>query len=996
MEKTPPIWPAPALGLAVAAAILFAKTLPAWLALILAILLGALVMHFYRPAASQRQSSEFDWQLADFVDQSLIGLFSLKVDRISYCNPALADLLGRPETELLSQPFGTFIYPEDLPLVENLLNGSPDLDSETSRYSFRIIRGDGTIRQCEVESRTVQQGRESYVTGLLLDVTDWVVAQQELALYGRVFEASSEGIVVTDAQGLIVAVNPALEALSGYSREELLGQPALALEHRLSGERLEKVLAIATNEGRWQGEFEALRKDGVAYPTMLSINAVLDAGGVPSHYVSILSDLSIAKTAERQLAESERKFRAFVELSLVGLYVVQDGKLVYANPELARVLGYQNPDELIGLPVEAVTAPEDLALLRENHRRRLAGELDSVRYTYRGMRRDGSYLWTEAHGRLFDYQGRPAVIGIALDVSQRVEAEMQSRLAARVFESASEGILITDAESRIVAVNPAFTRITGYSAQQAIGKVSRMLMRQDARAEFNHEMLDHLTRDGHWQGEMRDRRLNGEWYPVWMSISAVRDDSDRISSYVGVFTDYTSRKEAENRLHYLANHDGLTGLLNRSGLMSQLEHEINRAKARRQSLAVLFLDLDRFKAINDTLGHGIGDRLLVAATERLRNQVKETDLVGRLGGDEFTIVLENLDAPEIAADVASRIVNAMSQHFVIDGHELFVTASVGVAVYPSDGMDATSLLKNADVAMYRAKERGKNTYQFFAKEMNAQAFEHLLLENSLRHALERHEFELHYQPQVATATGSVVGVEALIRWRHPELGLVPPAQFISMAEQNGLIVPIGAWVLREACRQGRVWLDAGHALTHVAVNLSARQFADDKLLETIRNALAESRLPASMLELEITESTIMQKPQEAVTVLHQLREMGVALSIDDFGTGYSSLVSLKQYPLDNLKIDRGFVSGIPHDPDDQAITEAIVAIARKMRLKVVAEGVETIEQFDFLRAAGCDIVQGYLLGRPMPAADLAAMLSADDVFQAAPVRKVNAAKRNQA
>ncbi|GAB3266179.1 PAS domain S-box protein [Chitinimonas naiadis] len=996
MEKTPPIWPAPVLGLTVAAAILFAKSLPAWLALALAILLGAVVMHLCRPAPAARRIHETDWQLSEFLDESMVGLFSLSVDRIIYSNQALANLLGRSQDELLDHPFSTFIYPEDLPLLENLLNGSPDQDEDSSHYSFRIIRGDGTIRQCEVSSRTVEEGRESYVMGVLLDITEWVVAQQELALYARAFEASSEGIVVTDAQGIIVAVNPALEGLSGYNREELLGEPVLALEHRMSGERLEKVLAIATSEGRWQGEFEALRKDGNVYPTMLSVNAVQDAGSAPSHYVSILSDLSLVKAAERRQVESERKFRAFVELSLVGLYVVQDGKLAYANPELARVLGYDSPEELIDLPVEAVTAPEDLALLRENHRRRLAGELDSVRYTYRAMKRDGSYLWTEAHGRMFEYQGRPAVIGIALDVSQRIEAELQSRLAERVFESATEGILITDADSRIVAVNPAFTRITGYSAQQAIGKVSRMLMRQDARAEFNREMLDHLARDGHWQGEMRDRRLNGEWYPVWMSISAVRDDSDRISSYVGVFTDYTSRKEAENRLHYLANHDGLTGLLNRSGLMSQLEHEINRAKAHRQSLAVLFLDLDRFKAINDTLGHGTGDRLLVAATERLRNQVKETDLVGRLGGDEFTIVLENLSAPEVAADVASRIVNAMAQHFVIDGHEMFVTASVGVAVYPHDGIDATALLKNADVAMYRAKERGKNTYQFFAKEMNAQAFEHLLLENSLRHALERQEFELHYQPQVATSNGSIVGVEALIRWRHPELGLVPPAQFISMAEQNGLIVPIGAWVLHEACRQGRQWLDAGHALAHVAVNLSARQFADDHLLDTIRAALSESRLPPSMLELEITESTIMQKPQDAVTLLHKLRAMGVALSIDDFGTGYSSLVSLKQYPLDNLKIDRGFVAGIPHDADDQAITEAIVAIARKMRLKVVAEGVETIEQFDFLRAAGCDIAQGYLLGRPMPAHELAAMLSADDVFQAAPLRKVSAPLRNQA
>ncbi|MDN3579095.1 PAS domain S-box protein [Chitinimonas viridis] len=981
MEKTPGIWPPLLKGTVAATAVLAASLLPAWVALPLAVAIGGGVAYFcHLRSAAKPDDTEVAAELAGFVEQSLVGIYCLEADRIVYGNQAMADILAYPRDALSDLPLSRVIHPDDLELVTENVRRRMAGEVDSLRYPFRILRGDGQIRHCEVHSRAARLGGEHRLVGVLIDITDRITVQHELALYARAFEASSEGIVVTDAMGMIVTVNSALESLSGYRRDELVGQPVLSLEHRISGTRLEHIVAAALSSGRWQGEFLALRKNGDVYPTMLSISALRNEHHAVSHYIAIISDLSPIRAAERKLLESEGKFRAFVELSLVGLYVVQDGRLVYANPEIARVLGYDSADQLIGLSVEDMTATEDLPLLRDYHRRRLAGEMESARYTYRARRRDGSLLWVEAHGRVFEYDGRLAVMGIALDVSQRIEAERQSRLAERVFESASEGILITDADSRIVAVNPAFSRITGYSAQQAIGKLSRMLMRQDARAEFNHEMLDHLARDGHWQGEMRDRRLGGEWYPVWMSISAVRDDAGRINSYVGVFTDYTSRKEAETRLHYLANHDGLTGLLNRSGLMSQLEHEISRARNLKQSLAVLFLDLDRFKAINDTLGHGAGDKLLVAATERLRNQVKATDLLGRLGGDEFTLVLENLPNPEMAADVANRVVDAMAQHFFIDGHEMFVTASVGVAVYPGDGHDAASLLKNADVAMYRAKQRGKNTYQFFAKEMNAQAFEHLLLENSLRHALERGEFELHYQPQVATETGEIVGVEALIRWRHPELGLVPPARFIPLAEQNGLIVPIGAWVLQEACRQGREWLDAGYGLRHIAVNLSARQFADDNLLGYISEALSQSGLPPHMLELELTESTVMQQPQDAVRLLLRLQEMGVALSIDDFGTGYSSLVSLKQFPLDNLKIDRGFISGIPHEGDDMVITEAIVAIARKMALKVVAEGVETVEQFDFLRAAGCDLVQGYLLGRPMPASELMMRLSADKVL----------------
>ncbi|WP_420475628.1 EAL domain-containing protein [Noviherbaspirillum sp. ST9] len=684
-----------------------------------------------------------------------------------------------------------------------------------------------------------------------------------------------------------------------------------------------------------------------------------------------------ALSSDAALRESERKFRNFVEQSLVGLYVVQDGKIAYANNKTAELLGFDSPAQLLGTPVASLTHPDDVGILEENHRRRLTGEVRSIRYTYRAIRRDGRVVWADVHGSRCEYEGRPAVMGVALDVSQQVAFEHQSRLANRVFDSASEGIVITDAECRIEAVNPAFTRITGYTAQEAMGKLSRMMT--GAGAELNQDMLSNLANSGHWQGEMRDRRKNGDWYPAWLSISTVRDAERNITNYVGVFTDNTRRKEDETRLQFLASHDSLTGMWNRSGMMNKFSLEIERARTSGRQLALLFIDLDRFKTVNDTLGHLAGDQLLVAAAGRMRAQLKPNDIAARLGGDEFTVLLDDPLSSGAAADLAERLLAAMGQPFAIGGQEMFVTASIGIACYPADGHDAATLLKNADVAMYRAKQRGKNTFQFFTSDMNTQAFEQLLLENSLRRALDRGEFELHYQPQFSATTGAVAGVEALIRWRHPELGLVLPGTFISLAEQNGLIVPIGAWVLREACRQGKEWLDAGVDFGHIAVNLSAKQFSSGDLLDTIRAAVDGSGMPASRLEFEITESTIMQNPAEAVVMLDRIRAMGAALSIDDFGTGYSSLVSLKQYPLDSLKIDRGFVKGIPGDADDIAITEAIIAIANKMGLKVVAEGVETREQADFLRGAGCGVLQGFLLGRPMPAADLVRLFEAPAV-----------------
>lgn len=666
-----------------------------------------------------------------------------------------------------------------------------------------------------------------------------------------------------------------------------------------------------------------------------------------------------------------RSARHFHEQALVGIYMVDAaGCVLYANPKMAAILGYGNAGEMVGLPFSELVAPEDLARVQAHHQQLLEGVRGHVGHTFRMSAQDGNRRWMEVHGSMDEFDGRTVLLGMALDVNQQVEAAWHSRLADRVFESASEGILITDEECRILTVNPAFTRITGYSIDEAIGKHSRMMTGPSSRTNVNRSMLEQLAAIGNWQGEMMDRRKDGTWYPAWLSISTVRGSHDAISHYVGVFTDNTSRKEAENKLAYLAEHDSLTGLFNRNSLMRVLSEKIAGAEQYGQHLVLLFIDFDRFKSVNDTLGHHSGDQLLVAATERLRRQLRQQDVLARFGGDEFIVVLDESPSEEMVTALAQRLMGDMTEPFFINGHKIFLSASIGCAMYPQHGKDAVTILKNADIAMYRAKERGKNAFQLFNKEMSDHALEQMQLENSLRHALERQEFELFYQPQVCAGDGSLCGMEALVRWRHPTRGLIAPGLFISLAEQTGLIVPLGDWILREACRQGKAWADRGYRFGRIAVNLSPCQFLSDDLAAAIDAALAQSGLPPSMLELEITESAIMQNQQAATALLKRMRELGVAISVDDFGTGYSSLASLKQYPLDTLKIDRSFVKDIPHDADNVAITEAIIAIAHKLRLQVVAEGVESEDQHAFLRSAGCDIIQGYLHGRPLAPADI--------------------------
>lgn len=554
---------------------------------------------------------------------------------------------------------------------------------------------------------------------------------------------------------------------------------------------------------------------------------------------------------------------------------------------------------------------------------------------------------------------------------QRKRAEMQLRLAAHVFEHSGEAILITDRHNRIMEVNPAFVQLTGYSLEDVRGQDPRILAAGSLGPEFYDKMWHSIRERGFWQGEMWDRAKNGSVYPKWLTISVVRNAQGDIDYFIGSFINISEQKATEDRIRHAAHHDVLTGLPNRLYLQVTLERGIANARRERRELAVMFIDLDRFKVINDTLGHHIGDGLLVEVANRLKGCVRDNDLVARLGGDEFVVVLNGEHISNASAQVANKILTRLSVPCVIHEHELYTTPSIGISLYPQDGESPDLLMKHADTAMYHAKEAGRSQYQFFTETTNRRTREHLALENSLHQALANREFLLYYQPQADVATGRLLGAEALIRWRHPERGLVAPDQFIPLAEETGLILPIGEWVLDEVCRQLQQWRDEGLPLLTIAVNLSARQFRQERLVERILAILSNADVSPRAIELEITETTIMERAESAAAVLRNLHDHGFRIAIDDFGTGYSSLGYLKRFPVDNLKIDRSFIMDIPHDSNDAAIASAVIQMAKSLGLKVVAEGVETAQQRDFLRQQGCSMFQGYWLSRPLDAATFA-------------------------
>ncbi|MCD4500656.1 bifunctional diguanylate cyclase/phosphodiesterase [Chromobacterium vaccinii] len=698
--------------------------------------------------------------------------------------------------------------------------------------------------------------------------------------------------------------------------------------------------------------------------------------------LALEADIARRREVEDALRRSENKYRELFWSNLDGIVISSlDGQVIDANPAFLNLMCY-SLDQLKQQNFWSLVAEESEALERFNLDNKVLrfGYCDEFEATYLN-RFDNQVPVSVKTVAMRDAFGRiNAVWRMVRDISEKRAAEERVQLAAKVFENTVEGIMITDADRRIRSVNRAFTEITGYTQHEVLGQKTSILSSGRHDEPFYEQMWQSISEQGSWQGELWNRRKNGEVYPEWLAINAVRNSLGEITHYVAIFSDLTERKAADERIQFLAHFDVLTSLPNRIHMQDRVELAIHNVVRDNQRLALLLLDLDRFKTVNESLGHSAGDTLLQVAADRIRSALAPGEMLARQGGDEFIILLPVISDPGEAALAAERVRDVFANPIELHNHVLTITPSIGISVYPDDGRDYETLVRNADAAMYHAKSSGRNSYKFYTADLNARAREILAIESQLRFALERDEFVLHYQPQVEMESGRIVGAEALIRWNHPSLGLLGPVRFIQVAEERGFIVQIGNWVISEATRQLVAWRQEGLPELTLAINLSALQFRQPDLALQVKHALESSGLPGHALDIEVTESIIMEDAQATIQTIDNMKNMGLRLSIDDFGTGYSSLSYLKRFKADKLKIDRSFVRDIPHDADDSAIARAIINMAKNLNMQVVAEGVETMEQWQFLEQEGCDFVQGYLIAKPLPADDFAKLLHKDSLL----------------
>lgn len=675
----------------------------------------------------------------------------------------------------------------------------------------------------------------------------------------------------------------------------------------------------------------------------------------------------------RRLSESEESLRRAQEVASIGSWEFDavTGDVIWSEEEY-RIHGVPKGSRVTYQTVLNVVHPQDRQRLDEAWRAASNPDNDVYDVVHRIVV-NGKVKWVRALGKMhFDDQGRVShMIGTTQDITEDRRKDEELMLAASVYENTQEGIMVTDSAAVILAVNPAFTAITGYTEEEVVGHTPQVMKSDRHDQTFYKEFREHLREDGTWEGTIWNRSKSGELRLMSEKISTIYDEAGRPDRYIVLISDVTEVWEKDKQIRFQAYHDTLTSLPNRQLLADRLEQAITRARREGGTVAVLFIDLDNFKLINDSMGHSVGDHVLKVAAERLSGLVRRSDTVARIGGDEFVIVLPSLSHPGLVASVAEKILATLRQPYDVAGRAMHSSASIGIAVYPDSGSDAMGLLQNADTAMFKAKAAGKHLFRFYDDSMYFEVMQRLEMEASLREALLKQQFELYYQPKVDVRTGAVTAVEALIRWHRPGYGLVMPGAFISLAEESHLILSIGDWVLHEVCRQVAAWRSEGCNMK-VAFNLSARQFEDEGLVDRVATALTTAGIPGSSLEVELTETVTMQDPQRATAVLHALRGLGIGVAIDDFGTGYSSLAYLRTLPISTLKIDRSFVHAMTAGSSqwDQEIVRAIITLGRTLEIKIVAEGVETGEQLDYLKRMGCPLVQGYLFARPMPAADV--------------------------
>ena len=698
---------------------------------------------------------------------------------------------------------------------------------------------------------------------------------------------------------------------------------------------------------------------------------------------TLLHDVARERDA---LAQMQAMFDGLTDNSVAGVYLLDESMhLVYANEQLARMLGYERQLLADRFPLARLFSPAVFDDVRVRVQDRLQGRLHSARYERTALRADGSSLEIEIFGTAMRLNGRPAVIGMMLDISQRKRAEASARRAALVYQNTTEAMVVTDAQGVVLDTNPAFTQVTGYAAHEIVGRRMNMLSSGRQSRAFYQAMWASLLESGKWSGDIWNRRKNGDDFVERLTISASYNEDGSVGCYIGLFADVTAQRRQEASIWHQAHHDHLTQLPNRQMFQQELERSMAQTRASGQSFALLFLDLDMFKEVNDTFGHDMGDELLCEVAHRLRGCVRASDKLARLGGDEFTLILHHLQQPQDAHAVCRKVLHALAQPYELMGGVVQISASAGITYFPRDGQDGVALLKQADLAMYAAKNKGRNQFCEFVPAMEQEAQERRLLLRDLQQALDGGELTLHYQPIVDMHTGRTVKAEALLRWHHGVRGPVSPAQFVPLAEESGLIVPLGDWVFQEAARQLARWRAEIAPELEINVNVSPVQLqSSGPLAQPWLRHLQTLRLPPEALAIELTENVLMEADQDTSARLQALQSAGMQLALDDFGTGYSSLAYLKRLDIDYLKIDRSFVSQLTQGSEDNVLCQAIIVMAHQLGIRVVAEGVETREQHDILRAAGCDFGQGYWYCHPVSAEDFGARLHEERAAVAEP------------
>jgi diguanylate cyclase (GGDEF)-like protein/PAS domain S-box-containing protein len=893
----------------------------------------------------------------------------------NYVSPHAQDLLGYPLHQWRRPGFWkSIVHPEDVAYAQAYCDREVAKGSDHS-VDYRVLSADGRVVWIRDIVSMIGYGREPVMRGLMIDISEAKQTEEALRLsegkFASVFAQCPDMLVIARlCDGCFLEANPAFVEQIGVSPDEVIGRVPSELNIWGIPDIGQSLLQRLQKGSIRNLEMPFRRSDGRLFTGLLSAEPFdLDSTAA---VVLVVRDITPLKEAQQQLQMSEEKFAKAFHSSPDGLLITRqsDGLLVEVNDGFSRITGYHS-----SLSLDRTTLELGIWVdLNERHQliEQLSRDGFVKDFTSHIRRRDGQIRLCEISARPLPIAGEDCMLTIARDITDRQQMQEKLQLAATVFESTAEGVLITDTRQRINAVNRAFSEITGYSEFEALGETPRLLASGIHDSAFYAAMWYQLTAEGHWQGEISNRRKNGEVYPSWLTISAVRNRDKLITHFVAVFADISSLKQAQARLDYQAHHDPLTGLPNRTLFESRLHGALLHSKEAQSLGAVLFLDLDRFKHINDSLGHPVGDLLLKSIALRLKESLRDIDTVARLGGDEFIILLPGLQHASDAQAVATKLLSSFAAPFQAGEHEFFMSTSIGSALFPTDGSDVATLIKNADAAMYRSKAKGRNRVEHYTRDLTAQASERIALEHELRRAIERDEFTLSFQPKLSLLTQRLVGAEALLRWCHPTFGDVPPERFIPLAEENGMILQIGDWVLDKACQQMHEWNQRYDVFGPLSVNLAGAQLRQPNLVNRIERLLLQYQLQPGCLQLEITENFIMSQTEEALSVLHRLKKLGVQLAIDDFGTGYSSLSYLKRLPLDILKIDQSFVRGLPDDPHDAAIVRAIIALGRSMQLTVIAEGVETFEQQQFLADEGCEQIQGYLVSLPLRADEFSA------------------------